>query len=354
MDAVEFQRVYAAFEEFHSLFAPAFGRKQRREHGRHYLQALLVQSQERRNAGNLSESVGVSARALQRFLTDSGRDDDEVIGRLQEYLGPRLGHRESVWVLDGSDFPKQGMRSAGVARQYCGRLGKVANCQAGMFLTCVSPLGRVLTDNRLYLPESSTSYSGRCEAAGVPEDRRGYRSRTELALEMLGRALERGHLRSGWVAGGDVFHLVGPDGLRRLSYRQAGFRSFNFRSCHKGSSPSSTSGTAPLIPTPTSRSLRNAHAPALHLRPPRQSNIFEPVARRVNALTESCIVQAIPVVDAGLDHSSSSKQDDLIWIVPGAEPANGYRKNARTYARQVSVRRATHSQRHIPSDAPPA
>ncbi len=132
MDAAEFQGVYQSFAEFHSFFSSSFGRKQWREHSRHYLQALLVQSQKRRNAENLSESVGPSARALQRFLTESPWDDDAVMGRLQEYLGPRLEHPEAVWVLDGSDFPKQGSKSAGVARQYCGRLGKVANCQAGI------------------------------------------------------------------------------------------------------------------------------------------------------------------------------------------------------------------------------
>ena len=122
-------------------------------------------------------------------------------------LGPRIGHPEAVWVLDGSDFPKQGRKSVGVARQYCGRLGKVASCQAGMFLAYVSPLGRALVDKRLYLPESWTSDKDRCEAAGVPEERQGYRSKTELALEMLGRVLERGHLRAGWVAGDDAFGM---------------------------------------------------------------------------------------------------------------------------------------------------
>ena len=207
MDAGEFQRVYEAFEEFHSFFAPAFSRKQWREHSRNYLQALLVQSQERRNAGNLSESVGVSARAMQRFLTEARWDDDRVISCLQEYLAPRLGHPEGVWVLDGSDFPKQGRKSAGVARQYCGRLGKVANCQAGMFLAYVSPQGRALVDKRLYLPESWTSDGERCRAAGVPEERRSYRSKTELALELLERARERGHLEAGWVAGDDAFGM---------------------------------------------------------------------------------------------------------------------------------------------------
>ena len=166
-----------------------------------------MQAQERRNAENLSESVGISARAMQRFLTEARWSDDTVIGRLQEYLAPRLGHPEAVWVLDGSDFPKQGRKSAGVARQYCGRLGKVANCQAGMFLAYVSPLGRSLVDKRLYLPQVWASDNARCAAAGVPEEQWSYRSKTELALEMLGRALELGHLRAQWVAGDDSFGM---------------------------------------------------------------------------------------------------------------------------------------------------
>ena len=138
MDAESFERVYDSFQKFHAFFAASFGRKQWREHSRNYLQALLVQAQERRNAENLSESVGISARAMQRFLTEARWSDDAVTGRLQEYLAPRLGHPEAVWVFDGSDFPKQGRKSAGVARQYCGWLGKVANCQAGMFLAYTS------------------------------------------------------------------------------------------------------------------------------------------------------------------------------------------------------------------------
>ena len=207
MDAASFERVCDSFQRFHAFFAPAFGRKQWREHSRNYLRALLVQAGERRNAENLSESVGVSPRAMQRFLTEARWDDDAVIGRLQEYLAPRLGHPEAVWVLDGSDFPKQGRKSAGVARQYCGRLGKVANCQAGMFLAYVSPLGRALVDKRLYLPGSWTSDWERCAAAGVPAERQSYRSKTELALELLESAMALGHLKAGWVAGDDAFGM---------------------------------------------------------------------------------------------------------------------------------------------------
>ena len=221
MDAAAFEQVDGAFQDFHAYFAALFGRREARDHSRHYLQALLVQSGERRNAENLSETVPASARVMQRFLTESPWDDDVVIGRLQEYLGPRLGHPEAVWVLDGSDFPKQGVKSVGVARQYCGSLGKVANCQAGMFLAYVSLQGRALVDKRLYLPESWTSDTDRCAAAGVPEESRNYRSKTKLALEMLARALERGHLKAGWVAGDDAFGMSPSfrEGLAALGMR---------------------------------------------------------------------------------------------------------------------------------------
>ncbi len=217
MDVEAFERVYEAFREFHAFFAPAFGRKQWREHSEHYLQALLVQSQERRNAENLAEMVPVSARALQRFLTEARWDHDEVIGRLQEYLGPRLAHPLAVWVFDGSDFPKQGVKSVGVTRQYCGALGKVANCQAGVFLAHVGPRGRALVDQRLYLPEGWISDPDRCEAAGVPEaTKRQYRSKTDLALEMLRQARARGCLSAEWAAGDDAFGMSPGfrDGLR--------------------------------------------------------------------------------------------------------------------------------------------
>ena len=83
----------------------------------------------------------------------------------------------------------------------------MANCQAGMFLAYVSPLGRALVDKGLYLPQSWTSDEARCAAAGVPAGRQGYRSKTELALELLTRALELGHLQARWVAGDDAFGM---------------------------------------------------------------------------------------------------------------------------------------------------
>ena len=81
MDAATFEQVYQDFQEFHDYLAGLFGRRETRERSGHYLQVLLVQSGERRNAENLSETVPESAREMQRFLTDSPWDDDAVIGQ---------------------------------------------------------------------------------------------------------------------------------------------------------------------------------------------------------------------------------------------------------------------------------
>ena len=96
----------------------------------------------------------------------------------------------------------------GVARQYCGRLGKVANCQAGMFLAYVSPLGRALVDKGLYLPESWTSDTDRCAAAGVPEESRELPVENQVGAGDAGRGpWSGGILKAGWVAGDDAFGM---------------------------------------------------------------------------------------------------------------------------------------------------
>src|SRR5207244_3030991 len=152
-------------------------------------------SGERGTAENRSEAVeDASARVLQRFLTEAQWDDEAVTEALQQYLAPRLSHPEAVWIVDGSDFPKQGKKSVGVARQYCGALGKVAGCQAGVFLAYSSPSGRTLVDKRLFLPEEWTNDPDRCTQAGVPEAAQPFASKTEIALRLLRRAKQWAHL----------------------------------------------------------------------------------------------------------------------------------------------------------------
>jgi SRSO17 transposase len=205
MNVLDFERVTDAFQQFHAFFASAFGRKQWRERSQQYLQALLVQAQERRNAENLAETVPASPRVLQRFLTEATWDDQAVIEQLHRYLGPRLNDPDAVWVVDESGFPKQGKKSAGVARQYCGTLGKVASCQVGVFLALVSSKGRALVDKALYLPHAWVDDPKRCEAAGLPEPAQLSQTKPQLAWELLQRAQTWGHLRASWVAGDDLY-----------------------------------------------------------------------------------------------------------------------------------------------------
>src|SRR3954452_19242000 len=171
MDQEEFDRVAGSFAAFHAHFAPRFGRREARERSEQYLRGLLVQQTDRRNAENVAEAVaGATPRTLQRLLTEAPWDHDAVLSALQPYLAPRLNPPDGVFILDESAFPKQGSRSAGVARQWCGTLGKTANCQVGVFLAYASGRGQALVDARLYLPEAWTADRERCRAAGIPDD----------------------------------------------------------------------------------------------------------------------------------------------------------------------------------------
>jgi SRSO17 transposase len=197
----EFERVAACFAAFHQEFAPLFGRTEARARSEQYLRGLLVQQTDRRNAENLAETIeGATLRSLQRFLTESPWDDGPVIERLQQYVGRRLNQPDGVLVLDDTGFAKQGKKSVGVARQYSGTLGKVGNCQVGVFLAYVSARGHALVDKALYLPPAWTDDRPRCRVAGVPEAV-GYQSKADLGLALLRRARQAGHLTATWVTG---------------------------------------------------------------------------------------------------------------------------------------------------------
>jgi len=199
MDPVAFDRVAEQFGEFHARFAPLFGRREARQRSEQYLRGLLVQDQERRNAENLAEAIeGASPRALQRFLTEAPWKPAPVIDQLHAYVGERLATPRGVLIVDDSGVAKQGTHSVGVARQYSGTLGKVGNCQIGVFLAYASERGHALVDQRLYLPRAWIDDPARCQAAGVPEQVT-YQSKAEQALEMIQQSRQRGFLPAQWV-----------------------------------------------------------------------------------------------------------------------------------------------------------
>jgi SRSO17 transposase len=141
----------------------------------------------KKNMERMEEKVPhADEQQLQHMLTDSPWDHRAVIDQVAlEADGLLGGHRNSCLLIDESGFKKAGAHSVGVARQWCGRLGKVENCQVGVFAALGRDRRVTLVDERLDLPEQWTADSSRCEQAGVPEAFRGFKTKVALALEMV-------------------------------------------------------------------------------------------------------------------------------------------------------------------------
>jgi SRSO17 transposase len=199
VDAAAFARVATTFADFHAQFAPLFGRREARERSDQYLRGLIVQQTDRRNAENVAEVIaGATPRGLQRFLTEAPWDDVAVIDTLQALIAHLLAAPDGVFILDDTGFPKQGTHSVGVQRQYSGTLGKVGNCQVGVFLGYASSRGLALVDRALFLPETWSADRARCAAAGVPAAVQ-HATKPTLGLALLAAVRKRGHLQSPWV-----------------------------------------------------------------------------------------------------------------------------------------------------------
>ena len=195
-----FQQVMPRLATFMVPFVAPFCRQEPSQHAQTYICGLLSDV-ERKNIESIAYRFGQDRLPLQRFIGWAEWDDAPLRQELTRQVAAQLGQAEGVLVFDPSAFAKSGAESVGVARQWCGRLGKVDNCQVAIYLGYVSATDHSLVDMRLYLPKEWTNDKARLDKAGVPHDRRGYRSRHQLALEML---QERGaSLPHGWIAGDD-------------------------------------------------------------------------------------------------------------------------------------------------------
>jgi hypothetical protein len=146
---------------YHQRFAPLFYRREQREWAAVYLRGLLTADVPRKNVEAMAlRLLGVGphaerqVRALQQFIGEGKWDDEALLAEHQRLVNETLGEEDGVLIVDGSDFPKHGQHSAGVAPQWCGNTGKKDNCQAGVFLGYASRKGATFLDRRLYLPES--------------------------------------------------------------------------------------------------------------------------------------------------------------------------------------------------------
>jgi SRSO17 transposase len=124
-------------------------------------------------------------QALQQFVNQSPWDEQELERRYRSVMAGPLASPRGIFVIDDTGFPKQGKHSVGVQHQYCGQLGKKANCQVAVTVHYVSPRGHFPAALRLYLPESWTGAPERLKAAGVPERDRRERTKGQIALDLL-------------------------------------------------------------------------------------------------------------------------------------------------------------------------
>ena len=171
------------------------------QHAKTYVCGLLSDV-ERTNIASIASRCGQSRLPLQGFIGWHEWDDEPWRQEVRRHVKTHVGQGDGVLVFDPSGFPKSGGESVGVARQWCGRLGKVDNGQVALYLGYVSRQGHTLVDTRLSLPKAWTKDKARLDKAGVPTGYRGSRTRHQLAWERL--AKNGAGLPQSWMAGDDA------------------------------------------------------------------------------------------------------------------------------------------------------
>jgi SRSO17 transposase len=211
-------------EAYADVFRDDFSHKKQAAWCGIYLQGLLHDG-ERKSIEPLSGRVTLPPdlkakdpeQALQQFVNQSPWEDRVLAQRYRKHLARSFASPEGIFVFDDTSFPKQGSHSVGVQRQYCGASGKKANCQVAPSVHYVSPAGHYPLAMRLFLPEVWVEDEARLDEAGVPEASREFKSKGEIALELLDTV--RGEGLPGWLALADAGYGVSGEFRAGLASR---------------------------------------------------------------------------------------------------------------------------------------
>ena len=168
---------------------------------------------QRKTSEPIAIEAGLPRKPIQFFVGAGKWDDEAVMTELRQHVRQELADPDGVVIIDPSAFPKKGAESCGVDRQWCGRLGKVDNCQVGVFLAYATEAGYAPLDRRLYLPREWADDEARREKCHVPEEVQ-FQETWRIALDLLDRSLPG--LPHGWI--------VGDDELGRASEFRAALR----------------------------------------------------------------------------------------------------------------------------------
>ena len=196
---------------FHDQFADCFQRSESREHFFKYMVGQFSPL-ERKSIEPIALAVkDGNVRAMQRFVSDAPWDDENMIAKYRTLVNDDLGSPDGALIFDESGFIKKGQDSIGVARQYCGTVGKVDNCQVGVFAAYVSEQGYALVDKRLFIPKKwfADTYFERRRKCNLPADT-VFRTKPQLAVDMLAEIVEQDTLPFKYVLA-DSLYGVSPE-----------------------------------------------------------------------------------------------------------------------------------------------
>src|SRR6267142_5278693 len=186
----------AEYERYMKYLCEALGHQDRHVGFSDYSRGLMLPI-ERKSVEPLAaytDPLHVSAKhqSLHHLVADSEWSDVAVLGRVRDWVMARLGRKSKFyWIVDDTGFPKKGTHSVGVARQYCGQLGKQDNCQVAVSLSLANRHASLPVAYRLYLPEAWASDAARHKKAGVP-DEIGFATKPQIALDQIRAACEAG------------------------------------------------------------------------------------------------------------------------------------------------------------------
>lgn len=191
--------------DYLALFTSAFERPEQLKRSKTYVQGLLGDAT-RKNVEQMALGQGENVRNLQYFVGQSPWKTAPVLEVHQRLVAETLGEADGVALIDESGVVKQGDCSVGVAAQYCGSVGKIANSQNGVYLGYASRKGYGLIEGQLFMPESwfDEQHADQRKACGVPTDLK-FTTKPEIGLELLKRAVERGSLPFRWVAADELY-----------------------------------------------------------------------------------------------------------------------------------------------------
>jgi len=194
------QQFLKELTKYMKLFRPAYGRVEQTKRSQVYVHGLLGDAR-RKNVEQMALEQGEKVRSLQYFVGQSEWKTEPVVAIHQGLIGESLGEENGVILIDESSTVKQGTESVGVAAQYCGSVGKIANGQVGVYLGYASRKGYSLVEGQLFMPEPwfKEQHAERRQACGLPEDL-AFKTKPEIGLALLKNAVKRGNLPFSWVA----------------------------------------------------------------------------------------------------------------------------------------------------------